>query len=63
MALLDVLKFPDPRLRLKGKSLDEVTPELKQLASDMLETMYDDHGVGLAANQVGVLQRVIGMDL
>ncbi len=52
MALLDVLKFPDPRLRHKGKTVDKITPGLKKLAQDMLETMYNKNGVGLAAIQV-----------
>ena len=52
MAILEVLKFPDPRLRKKGEPVAEVTPELKQFAEDMLETMYSFKGIGLAAAQV-----------
>jgi peptide deformylase len=62
---LPVLQFPDPRLREKATpvSKDEVTPELRQLAADMAETMYDEPGIGLAATQVGVAKRLIVMDL
>jgi peptide deformylase len=63
--LLQVLQFPDPRLREKATPVakDEVTPELRQLAADMAETMYDEPGIGLAATQVGVAKRLIVMDL
>ena len=62
---LPVLQFPDPRLREKATPVakDEVTPELRQLAADMAETMYDEPGIGLAATQVGVPKRLIVMDL
>ncbi len=63
MALLDVLKFPDSRLRHKGRKVDEVTPELKKLAQDMLETMYHEKGIGLAAIQVGVEVRLLVIDI
>lgn len=62
MALLEVLKFPDPRLRKKAKPVDSVTAEYKQLADDMLETMYDSRGIGLAATQVGELVRLLVID-
>ncbi len=52
MAILEVLKFPDPRLRKKCAAVTEVTPELKAFAEDMLETMYSFKGIGLAAAQV-----------
>lgn len=52
MALLDILKFPDPRLRKKCAPVDKITDELRQFASDMLETMYHHRGIGLAAAQV-----------
>ena len=63
--LLPVLQFPDPRLREKAAPVakDDVTPELRQLAADMAETMYDEPGIGLAATQVGVAKRLIVMDL
>jgi peptide deformylase len=62
---LEVLQFPDPHLREKAEPVrkDEVTPELRQLAADMAETMYDEPGIGLAATQVGVAKRLIVMDL
>jgi len=63
MASLEVLKFPDPRLRLKGKKVAEVTPQLKKLAEDMLETMYAEKGIGLAAIQVGVEVRLLVIDI
>lgn len=52
MALLEILKFPDPRLRKKCKPVEKVTSELTQFAEDMLETMYHHKGIGLAAAQV-----------
>jgi peptide deformylase len=62
MATLEVLKFPDSRLRLKGKPVKEVTPELQQLAKDMLETMYSFKGIGLAAAQVDQQVRLLVVD-
>lgn len=62
MALLDVLRFPDTRLRHKGKIVDKITPELTQLAKDMLETMYNKNGVGLAAIQVAKPIRLLVAD-
>ena len=62
MSLLEVLKYPDPRLRRKAKPVERVTPELKKLAEDMLETMYDHRGIGLAAIQVGVEVRLLVID-
>lgn len=62
MAILEVLKFPDPRLRLKGKPVAAVTPELVTLAQDMLETMYSFKGIGLAAAQVDKQIRLLVMD-
>ncbi len=62
MAKLEVLKFPDPRLRLKCKAIDKVTLELQTLADDMLETMYDFRGIGLAAAQVDKQVRLIVLD-
>lgn len=62
MAKLDVLKFPDPRLRHKGQPVNNVTDELKKLADDMLETMYAEKGIGLAAIQVGIDVRLLVID-
>ena len=58
----DILIHPDPRLKKPCDPVAEVTPEIAQLASDMLETMYDAPGIGLAAPQVGAMKRVIVMD-
>lgn len=62
MAILEVLKFPDPRLRKKGVKVKEITPELKQFAADLLETMYSFKGIGLAAAQVDRQVRMIALD-
>ena len=63
MALLEILHFPDPRLRIKAKPLAEVTVATRTLIRDMLETMYAAPGIGLAATQVGVDQRLIVLDV
>lgn len=63
MALLEVLTFPNPRLRHKAKPIEKVTAEIKQLAADMLETMYAERGIGLAAIQVGVEKRLLVIDI
>lgn len=62
MAKLEILKFPDPRLRKKCKAVEKVTPELQGYAQDMLETMYDSSGIGLAAAQVNRQIRLIVLD-
>jgi len=62
MALLDILHFPDPRLRKKATPIKEVTDKTRQLADDMLETMYDAPGVGLAAVQINVQKRLVVID-
>ncbi len=62
MAVLNVVAVPHPTLREKALPVTEFTPELKEFASDMVETMYDYQGVGLAANQVDSLQRVVVAD-
>ena len=58
----DILIHPDPRLKKLCDPVTEVTDEIRALASDMLETMYDAPGVGLAAPQVGVTKRILVMD-
>jgi peptide deformylase len=63
MALLPILEFPDERLRIKAKPVLEVTDETRQLIDDMLETMYAAPGIGLAATQVNIPQRVLVLDL
>ena len=62
MSILEVLKFPDPRLRRKAAPIEAVTSELQTLADDMLETMYKEKGIGLAAIQVGVEVRLLVID-
>lgn len=62
MAVLPILEYPDKRLREKANPVQSVTPEIQKLVDDMAETMYAAPGVGLAANQVGVLLRVFVID-
>ena len=62
MSIMKILTFPDPRLREISKPVESVTPEMKKLAQDMIETMYDSQGIGLAAPQVGELIRLIVLD-
>lgn len=62
MARLNILRFPDPRLHTVARTVEQVDDRVRQLVDDMLETMYAAHGVGLAATQVDVHQRVIVMD-
>jgi len=62
MALHEVLQFPDKRLREKSKPIAEITDEIRVLAEDMLEVMYDEPGIGLAAPQVGEQVRLIVVD-
>ncbi|NJM83300.1 MAG: peptide deformylase [Tabrizicola sp.] len=57
-----ILIHPDPRLKKLCDPVTEITADLRQLASDMLETMYDAPGIGLAAPQVGVTRRILVMD-
>ncbi len=63
MSRLTILEFPDPRLRRIAKPVEEVTETERQLAADMLETMYESRGIGLAATQVNEGVRVVVMDL
>ncbi|EKF74300.1 peptide deformylase [Alcanivorax hongdengensis A-11-3] len=63
MAKLEILEFPDPRLRTVAKPVEKVDDELRKLIDDMFETMYDAPGIGLAASQVNVHIRLIVMDL
>lgn len=62
MALRNIITYPNPVLRKKAKPVTSFDEALKQLVSDMAETMYEAPGVGLAANQVGVLQQVVVID-
>jgi len=62
MALLEVLQFPDPRLKRMSRRIEHVTDELRELAANMCEVMYDEPGIGLAAPQVGEDVRLIVVD-
>jgi peptide deformylase len=63
MALREIIKLPDPRLRLVSKPVGKIDDEIRTLVADMFETMYAAPGIGLAAIQVGVPQRVVTLDL
>ena len=63
MALLKILIFPDPRLRTVAKTVEVFNDSIKKLTQDMLETMYQGSGIGLAATQVNVHKRVIVLDI
>lgn len=63
MAILDILRFPDPRLRNMAEPVTEVTDAIRRLTDDMLETMYKAPGIGLAATQVNVKKRVVVIDV
>ncbi len=62
MAKLDILRYPDPRLHKVARQVDVVDARIRQLVDDMLETMYEAEGVGLAATQVDQHERVIVID-
>ena len=62
MAILSIREFPDPRLRTVATPVTQVDSRIRQLVDDMLETMYDAPGIGLAATQVDVHERVIVID-
>lgn len=63
MAVLEILEFPDPRLRTEAAPVEAVTDETRALIDDMFETMYDAPGIGLAATQVDVHQRILVIDV
>ena len=63
MALLEIIEFPDPRLRNKAATIERVDDELRALIDDMFETMYDAPGIGLAATQVNVHRRFMVIDV
>ena len=63
MALLHILTYPDPRLRQRASPVDAIDAQLRQLVDDMAQTLYAAKGIGLAATQVGVAQRVVVIDL
>ncbi len=63
MALLPILRFPDPRLHTVARPVQAVDARVQQVVADMLETMYDAEGIGLAATQVDVHERVVVIDV
>lgn len=63
MARLEVLRFPDERLRTVAKDVVQVDDTVRQIVKDMLETMYDENGIGLAATQVDIHQRIVVIDV
>jgi peptide deformylase len=63
MALLTILTYPDPRLHTVAKPVQAVDARVRALVADMLETMYDANGIGLAATQVDVHQRLVVIDV
>lgn len=63
MTTLQILEFPDPRLRTKASPVAEVNDTTRQLIDDMFETMYAAKGIGLAATQVNIHRRIVVMDL
>lgn len=63
MAILEILEFPDPRLRTVAKPVAQVDDSTRELIDDMFATMYDAKGIGLAATQINVHQRVVVIDV
>ena len=63
MAILQILEFPDPRLRTRAEPVTQVDESIRRLADDMLQTMYAAPGIGLAASQVNVHKRVLVIDI
>ena len=63
MALLDILCYPDPRLHTVAQPVQQIDNDLRAFIADMIETMYESHGIGLAATQVDVHERLIVIDV
>jgi len=61
--ILEIVKYPEPVLRAKGKKVAQITEEIRELAADMIETMHDANGVGLAAQQVGKAIQLTVLDV
>ena len=63
MAVLEILEFPDPRLRTRARPVAAVTADTRDLIDDMFETMYAAPGIGLAATQINVHERLLVIDI
>jgi peptide deformylase len=63
MAILEILEFPDPRLRTVAKTVTTIDQSVRTLVDDMIETMYDAKGIGLAATQINVHKRIVVIDV
>ncbi|ASY81028.1 peptide deformylase [Pectobacterium polaris] len=63
MAVLQVLHFPDERLRITAQPVKEVNADIQRIVDDMFDTMYEEEGIGLAATQVDIHQRIIVIDV
>ena len=63
MAVLEILKYPHPLLKKRSREIEKIDENTRHLIQDMIETMYDANGVGLAACQVGVSKRIIVLDV
>ncbi|NBI13672.1 peptide deformylase [[Haemophilus] felis] len=63
MAILDVLIYPDERLKIVAQSVEEVDNEVREIVANMFETMYHEEGIGLAATQVDIHRRIITIDI
>lgn len=63
MAILDILEFPDNRLRKIARPVETVDASIRKIVSDMFETMYDAPGIGLAATQVNIQKRIVVIDI
>ena len=63
MAILEILEFPDPRLRTTAEDVSDVNDDIRTVIDDMFETMYDAPGIGLAATQVNVHKRIVVIDV
>jgi len=61
--ILEIVKYGHPALRKKGERIEHITPEVKKLIADLFETMEENHGVGLAAQQVGVAKQITVIDI
>lgn len=63
MTILNVLRFPDERLRTVASKVTQVNDDIRKITADMFETMYEENGVGLAATQVNIHQRIVVIDV